>query len=305
MRFLVIGPGAMGCLFSVRLKRAGYDVMLLDYKKDRAEFLNKNGIVLEDDKGSHRERIEVVYGDRIDRVDYAIICVKAYDTERVARSLRGKFKDGIIVTLQNGVGNMELLEEAFGKERVLGGVTSEGATLIEIGRVRHAGRGETVIGPSDRAERDCKRLVQAFQEAGFNARMEEDVLSLIWGKLIINVGINALTALLRVKNGMLLESGFSLNIMRELVNEATLISKKRNIRLPYDNPFDKVCSVCKNTKDNISSMLQDVMKGRKTEIDAINGAIIRAGRELGIHTPFNSMLTFLIHAIEETYGVRV
>ena len=305
MHFLIVGPGAMGCLFAARLKMAGYRVTLLDYIAERAAWINRQGIMVQGVSGEYTARVPVVTGPPSDPPDLALICVKAYKTREAGLEI----KDGIgpetaVVTLQNGLGNLETLEEIFGRERVLGGVTSEGATLLSQGKIRHAGHGDTIVGPGSASDGPSGILFTAFNRAGFKTRVVEDVHDLIWGKLIINVGINALTAVLRVKNGRLPELPGIRRIMEGAVREAVAVSEAKNIHLPYPDPIGRVTEVCRATADNIASMLQDVLKGKMTEIEAINGAIVREGKALGIPTPINQTLTSLVQGIQETYGER-
>lgn len=304
MRFLVVGPGAMGLLFSGRLKRAGFDVTLLDYKEQRAKVLNKKGISVKGISGDLSVRIPVKTKGPFKDVDFALICVKAYSTKIVASALREWLPDKtILVTLQNGIGNMETLIDIFGTDRVLGGVTSEGATLMESGTVRHAGTGETIIGPDSGEKSKARILADSLKKAGFSVSTHENLQGLIWGKLIINVGINPFSAILRVKNGYLPQ--LVKDLMEDAVNEAVSVSLAKGISLPYEMPFEKVLEVCRRTSGNIASMLQDVLKKRRTEIEYINGAIVREGKRYGISTPINNALTSLVLALEKSYIKRV
>jgi len=299
MQFLIVGPGAMGCLFGARLKTAGFDVTILDHNRERAEKLSRQGIMVEGVSGEYTAMVPVVAGEVKDRFDFVLLCVKANRTRAAAESLKGVLRhDTIIVTLQNGIGNLEILESIFGKDRVLGGVTAEGATVLGWGRIRHAGAGATVIGPGGVPS---DTLVSALNKAGFKAGAADNVEGLLWGKLIVNAGINALTAVTRLKNGRLpLVNGTSL-IMEELVREAEAVAAAKKIKLPYDDPLVRVREVCRNTSGNIASMLQDVLNKKETEIDFINGAIVMEGEMLGIPTPANRTLTYLVKAIEEGY----
>jgi 2-dehydropantoate 2-reductase len=200
---------------------------------------------------------------------------------------------------------VEILEQVFGKERILGGVTSEGATLLGPGNIRHAGQGETTIGPGGDPNGLAEKLVSAFNQAGFKTKCVDNVRDLLWGKLIINVGINALTAITRLKNGRLPEIGGTRLVLEEAVKEAVAVAEAKNIQLPYSDPLNRVMAVCEATAGNIASMLQDVLKERETEVDAINGAIVREGEAYGIPTPVNLTLTSLVHAIQETYHERI
>jgi 2-dehydropantoate 2-reductase len=302
MRFLIIGPGAMGCLFASRLKMACFDVTLLDHNKDRAEKISSQGIIVEGVSGEYTANVPVIVEGDLKGFDFALLCVKANRTRAAAEPLKKLLSsEAIVVTLQNGIGNFEILEEIFGKGRVLGGVTAEGATMLGWGRIRHAGVGATVIGPKLKTEGPPEKLATALNKAGFRAETAENVEGLLWGKLVINVGINALTAITRLKNGRLPELRGTSLILEELVKEAVAVSKAKNIQLPFEDPLGRVIQVCMNTAGNIASMLQDVLNKRETEIDFINGAIVREGDTLGIPAPANRTVTCLVKAIQESY----
>ena len=302
MNFLVVGPGAMGCLFAGHLKRAGHPAVILDYREDRANLINGNGITLEGVGGDFNIRVPAVAGKPSRKFDVALICVKAYQTDEVARTLSSWLDpDVVVLTLQNGLGNLEALRNSFGDARVLGGVTAEGATLLGPGHVRHAGRGPTIIGPAGPAHGPAANIVSAFADAGFDIRMVDGVEDLIWGKLIVNVGINALTAITRLKNGRLPNIPGTHQVMKEAIGEAVRVADAAGINLPYPDPVKRVEEVCVGTADNIASMLQDILAQRATEIGFINGAIVREGRRLGIPTPVNLTLSSLVEALQDSY----
>jgi 2-dehydropantoate 2-reductase len=306
MHFLVVGPGAMGCLFAAGLKRAGYEVTLLDYLPERARQINNRGIVVQGVTGEYNVKVPAV-ADRISiQPDVVLICVKSYTTKQAAEKIKPWLSpEAFVVTLQNGVGNLEILEEIFGKKKVFGGITAQGSTLIGPGKIRHAGQGETIIGPEEDSDSSLERIVSAFNTAGFKTRSIKNVVDLIWGKLIINVGINSLGALTRLKNGRLAELNGTRRVMENAVKEAVAVAHAKNIPLPYPDPLARVMEVCRDTAENIASMLQDVLKERITEVDFINGAIVREGIALGIPTPVNHTLTCLVKSIQETYDERI
>jgi len=306
MNFLVVGPGAMGCLFANRLKNAGHQVIIVDHKPERADFINKSGILIEGAAGEERVRIPVVTGRAPEQTDVALICVKANQTREAAEEISSWLDlRAAVLTLQNGLGNLELLEEIFGKERVLGGVTSEGATLLGPGHAKHAGRGETIIGPAGPADGPVAKIVSALEDAGFDTHSADEVENLIWGKLLVNVGINALTAITRLKNGRLPDIEGAMTVMRMAVGEAESVAHAKGINLPYPNPFERVLEVCRATAENKASMLQDILEQRITEIQFINGAVVREGKKIGIPTPVNLTLASLVSAIQETYDQRI
>jgi 2-dehydropantoate 2-reductase len=209
-----------------------------------------------------------------------------------------------VLTLQNGLGNVEILAEILGQRRVLGGATAEAATLLSHGRIRHAGQGKTLIAPLERLDTKAQEIALAFIRAGFETEVSQDLNSLLWGKLIVNVGINALAAITRLKNGQLPQFPEALVIIEEAVKEAATVAKARRVTLPYADPLSRVLEVCSATSDNVSSMLQDVLNKRPTEIDSINGAVVREGKALGIPTPINRTLTSLVRVIQQTYLTR-
>jgi 2-dehydropantoate 2-reductase len=306
MNFLIVGPGAMGCLFAARLKKAGHDVILLDYLPERADAIQKQGIRVKGITGEYTADVPVVVGGIPSQPDYVLICVKAYQTKDACTTLHPWLpSNASVITLQNGVGNLEILKQVFGEQRIYGGVTAEGATLLGYGQIRHAGQGDTIIGPKRGSQRILETLVSAFQEAGFNAKPADNVDDLIWGKLIINVGINALTAITGLKNGRLPQLGGTHAIMEKAVQEAVSVAQAKGIHLPYPDPLSRVVDVCHHTAGNIASMLQDVLSQKTTEIDFINGAIVREGERMGIPTPVNKTLFLLVQTIHETYPERV
>ncbi len=306
MDFLIVGPGAMGCLFAARLKQAGYNVTLLDHIEKRAALINKKGIRVEGILGEYTVQVPTVIGRISSFPDVVVICVKANETRQASMDIKPMIgPKSFVLTLQNGLGNVEILQEIFGKERTLGGVTAEGATLLGDGHVRHAGHGDTKFGSDVPIGDVLDEIVSAFDEAGFKTQSADNVSSLIWGKLIVNVGINALTAITRLKNGRLPDVEGTMEVMEHAIREAVAVANEKGVDLPYPDPLGRVVEVCRATAENIASMLQDVLKQSLTEVAFINGAIVNEGETLGIPTPVNHTLTCLVQAIQSTYDERV
>ncbi len=309
MKIVIVGPGAIGSLFAALLSKskAGHEVWILDKDPQRAKRLSSSGIKVE---GVFDFKVKVKASSRpqdIGKADLIIIAVKSYDTESAVNSIPPLLKEETkVLTIQNGVGNLETITEVVSGERALGGVTSHGATLIKEAHIRHAGSGETVIGrPDGRIFGDLRSIANVFNEAKIKAKMSKDIKSVIWSKLIINVGINALATITRLRNGQLIKSERTKEILRQSVSEAVKVAKRKGIKLLYDDPLQKVESVCAATSSNICSMLQDINLKRPTEIDFINGAISRHGRSLGVKTPVNDMLFAIVKTIEATYDKQV
>lgn len=305
MKIVVVGAGAMGCLISAFLSKSKEELWLLAKNKDIAASINNSGISLEGVSGSWQAKVKTTASIQdIGKCDLVIICVKSFNTKQAVEQIKPLLSENTkILTLQNGMGNTEIIAEIAGEENVISGVTSEGATLVDIGKIRHAGRGETIIGTIDgKTPVEMRGIRETFNKVGLETKMSRDIKSLIWSKLIINVGINALTAITRLPNGKLTEYEGTRRILRDAVTEATRIAKRKRIKLIFDDPLAKVEAVCEATNDNLSSMLQDVLRKKRTEVDFINGVIVRLAQELGIDVPTNKFLLDLIKTIESSYA---
>lgn len=305
MKIVVVGPGALGCLIAGFLKnRTKEEVWLFDNIKERARKIGDEGIRVEGISGAFTAKVSAASeAKEIGLCDLAIICVKSYSTEDAAKEIKDLVGESThILTLQNGIGNVQILNDYFGPEKVIGGITNHGSTLVNVGHVRHAGRGDTIIGKSDgKLSGALKNVSNILTKAGLETKISKDIDSVIWSKLIINVGINALTALTHLNNGRLLEYEACRELLRGAVQEAVKVVKRKRIKLAYDDPIQKVESVCKATSANVSSMLQDVLNGKRTEIDFINGAVVRQAKAFGIPVPVNEVLTGLVRTIETSY----
>jgi len=308
MKIAVVGAGAMGCLFGGKLSALA-EVWLIDPWAEHVTALQTKGLLLHELDGSeHTLRVHAV-GDPSQvpgTVDLALIFVKSHQTEWAARQAASILsRDGLAFTLQNGVGNLEVIAGVVGASRALLGSTTQGATLLGPGQVRHAGAGATYLAAPPNLKSRVEEIAKLFQAAGFEAHLADNVDNLVWGKLIVNVGINALTAILRVPNGALADLPAARALLERAVIEAVAVVQAKMITLPYENPVERVVGVARATAANRSSMLQDVLRGAPTEIGVINGAIVREGERVGVPTPVNQMLTDVVRAIEASYTVRV
>jgi 2-dehydropantoate 2-reductase len=297
MDVTIVGTGAMACLFAARMAGAGLAVTMLGRWPEALEALHRDGVRLVDlEGGEHVYPVRVVADSRdCIRTSAALVLVKAWQTSRAADQLTQFLSpDGLALTLQNGLGNREALTNVLGASRVALGVTTAGATLTAPGQVREAGRGKVTLGAHPRLE----PLADCLHSAGFAVEVVSDPNALLWGKLVINAAINPLTALLRVPNGELLQRPTARALMAEAAREAAAVAAAQDIRLPYPDPVAVVEEVALRTAKNYSSMLQDVLRGAPTEIDAISGAIVRAGEEHGMPTLVNRTLWRLVKGLK-------
>lgn len=302
MNIAIIGSGAMGSLYGGHLASKGHRVMLYDIYTEHVDTVNETGLIIQD--AATGEETTVQPSATTDPAEAAgfdvyIIFVKSTATEAAAREFEKiAGSDSIVVTMQNGYGNEEILRNIYGAGRTAAGVTSQGATFLGPGKIRHAGKGPTHLCMSDRQNDKLKPFVEALTEAGFETHIEENIDNLIWSKLIINVGINALTAVTGVENGKLLDYEGTRSVMKDLVEEAMEVVKAKGLTLTYDNPVQTVMDVARKTGANRSSMLQDFDRGRKTEINFINGAIVREAEKLGLSVPVNKTMSDLVRMME-------
>lgn len=309
VHFLLVGPGALGCLVGSIVSKgiAGteHHLTILDHNQQRAGFLSEHGITYILGENSTKSAIPVHFDPAaIDHVDVILLCVKSYD---VAASLEfcGPLvtEKTLVIFLQNGISHLDVPRSL---ETISAyGTTTEGATLLSTGTVRHAGHGVTYLGfledVTDHISALLKTTREIFQRGGFETHLTEQIVARLWTKLYVNVGINALTAILRCKNGELLTLPEAGDRMQEAISETVEIAKAQNIPV-LDTPYLTCQEVCRKTAENISSMLQDVQNCQRTEIEAINGAVVNLGLRFNIPTPANNLLCQQIKEIEAGYN---
>jgi 2-dehydropantoate 2-reductase len=294
---LIVGTGALGTLFAARLAASGANVTLLGTWKNAIEAFNREGARLLQPDGSGTQFPVRATDDPLtcEGADLAIVLVKAWQTERAARQLEKCLPEhGLAVTLQNGLGNREILSARLGAGRVALGVTTTGATLLGPGLARIGGEGVISLEAHPRS----RELSGLLRGAGFRVEIVRDTNALVWGKLVINTAINPLTALLRIPNGALLERPGARLVMAALARETAAVATAQGVPLPFTDPVSKAEDVARQTAANRSSMLQDVKRGAPTEIDAICGAVVRAGEERGVQAPVNWTMWRLVSALQ-------
>ena len=300
MRIAVVGSGAMGSLFGGMLAEAGEEVTLVDVWEEHVRAINERGLTVRGVGGERTIRVAATTKPgEVGPVDLVLIFVKSYDTEKAAAdALPMASGETAFLTLQNGLGNLEKIAEVVGSHRVVVGVTAQGSTLLGPGEIRHAGVGATTIGELNGATTArILRIKEAFNRAGLATEVSASILDAVWSKVLVNVGINALTALTGLRNGELLAFPEIRGVMRRAVLEAQEVAEAKGVRIGGD-PVEKVYEVAEATAANRSSMLQDIDRCRRTEIAALNGAIVEMGRRLGVDTPVNEALTAAVLGLE-------
>lgn len=298
MRVLIFGAGSLGSALGGLLSQR-HEVVLVGRRENmeavRLHGLRLTGAVNINATVDARETVE-----GIDEPDLVVITAKAYHTRAVVDALRAlPWEKSLAVTLQNGLGNLEVLRGWKGP-RAFGGTTSMGAATERPGTVRISGLGRTVIG-SDLDLQGAGRIADALNSCGIRAEVEGDISREIWSKAVVNACINPLTAVLRVPNGKLLESGVLRRLISDVCRECESVARAAGVFSPEHSVLDRVNAVASDTAGNKSSMLCDVERGRRTEVSYINGMVCKTGSYHGVGTPLNRALTHMVEAMEPSH----
>ena len=303
MKICVVGAGGMGSVYGGRLAAAGQDVCLVDVYAEHVERISSAGLVVEGGAGTIRSRPRATTELReAGPADLTLVFVKSMQTAEVARGLAETLgAEGMVLTLQNGYGNVETLAEALGPERILAGVSYRSAELLGPGWVREDGiEAETILGPLSGGETPFVRdVVAAFNAAGIRTRSTENPRGEMWGKLVVNCAGNAIGAILDLDIGSVVRNAAAMQLVDLVIDEVVRLAGDRGITLPYPDAHEKVRSGWMPLIGAKASTHQDIHRGRPTEIDALNGAIVRESEREGLEAPYNRAVTLLIKALEE------
>ncbi|MGD9762740.1 MAG: ketopantoate reductase family protein [Candidatus Binatia bacterium] len=311
MRVLIAGAGAIGSVVGGFLRRAGLDVSLLGRAR-HMDAIARRGLAIHGIWGEH-----VVHGLSVATdpaglrgpFDVILLPAKAYDTEKTASAVAPLLADdGLMVSLQNGLGNTEILESIVGRHRALGARVIFGVKIPEPGRaVVVVFADPTAIGPlvpGAHPARDAaaRHLVEVLDRAGVPAIYTDRLTELLWAKILYNGSLNPVGALLGVHYGALADRAQSRALLNAVIAEVFAVAHAEGVSLPWPAPAayleEFYGRLVPSTRDHRSSMLQDIEHGRRTEVDAINGEVVRRGQRHGIATPVNAALTELIHVVE-------
>jgi 2-dehydropantoate 2-reductase len=291
---LVLGTGGLACAFGARLARAGAQVTLAGTWPEALAAIAERGVLVHEDGVSWTARVQAVPLDApLEPFSLALVLVKSHRTVRAAAALGGALRDdSVVLTLQNGLGNREILESSLGRSRVAAGVAFLGATSIGPGEVLFF-PGHLVVESGEQVA----RWVGLLRQAGLTVEITPEFEAVVWAKLAVNCGVNALTALHGVLNGAMLEQTELRRQLEAAAREVAAVAAAKGIAFATD-PAQLAAEVARRTSANRSSMLQDVDRGAPTEIDALNGAVALEGRRLGVPTPVNEQLWRQVRARE-------
>jgi 2-dehydropantoate 2-reductase len=306
MRIAIVGAGAMGAMFGARFAKAGADVILYDVDAAHIGAIAAEGLSVTGPAGDIRMRLPATTSPaEISEADFAVVMVDSNATQSAAKTLAAVLApDAFALTLQNGIGNVEALTAALGDQRVVGGTTYNSAAKLGPGKVLHSNVGETTIGEIDgrRSER-VAAIAELFAKAGLPIVVSDNVLGHIWMKFVLNAAINPVSAITGLRPGEIARIEPARQLMERVLDEILAVVEAKGVRLPADDPRGEVLDHAFE-RYNRPSMLQHVEAGRRTEIDALNGALLREARAVGIACPFNEAVVMTVKAIEARCVLR-
>lgn len=304
-RVIVVGAGAMGSLFGARLALAGHDVTFVDPYVEHVDAIREHGLIVRSEGGEIRVRVAAVpdAGDA-EPGDLVLVLTKANQLrDALAAGPHLLAGAASVAVLSNGIGCDAVAAELVAADRLVYGATAAGAVLEAPGVVRDTVAGATYVGtrggPASAAARGVADLLDA---AGIPTEAVDDVRARVWRKAMVNVGYNAATSLARVRNGELAADTGSRAVLQAAVSEAVAVAAADGIELPLEETVADVVALGLGAiAPHRSSMLQDVLRGRETEVEFLNAAVAREGRRLGIPTPVNDTLAALVSALQAHY----
>ncbi|MEW6487259.1 MAG: 2-dehydropantoate 2-reductase [Thermodesulfobacteriota bacterium] len=312
MKVAVVGAGVLGSIFGSLLARGGFQVSLIEILEERVRLIEREGLWLQMPGGERvHTRLAITASPvTLGPQDLVMVCVKGYHTASAARDAGPLIgPETLVLSVQNGLGNLETIAEVVGPERVIGGITAHSGMPVGMNEVRYVGGlgPLLVIGPYDGVARPgFGRLVEALRGAGLDVHEVADINAVIWKKLIANVATNCVAALTGMTGGQAVQHPPTVELIRGLAGELAQVARAKGIRLAeLDDPGAFALQAFAGTRDNKVSMLQDVEAGRPTEIGNLNEVIMAEGSRLGIPTPYNQAVSWLVRGVEERNRLRL
>jgi 2-dehydropantoate 2-reductase len=306
MRIAVLGAGAMGAIFGSALHRSGGKIVFFDKSPDVVAAINSDGLALDGALGASAERFfATAVAAELGLVDLALVLVDSTATAAVADvAVECLGQRGYALTLQNGIGNWQALAARLGVSRVLAGSTYNSGAGLGPGRARHTNLGPTIIGEIDGALSErVREIARLLEAAGLPVEISDNVEGHIWSKFVHNCAINPVSAVTRLRPGEIARSKAAAGLLDRLLDEALAVVAAAGVRLPEADPRQHIRDHCWE-RYNRPSMLQHLQNGRRTEIDALNGALVRLAHDLGAPVPFNEAIVLTVHALEDSVRQR-
>jgi len=298
MNIIIFGAGAIGSLLGAHLSKNN-NVLLIG-RKSHILSIKKNKLII---KGKTNLKIKINAVESVDgakfKPDILILTVKSYDTEQAILQVKKIIdKNTIIMSLQNGLDNIDEIKQHIGYERIIAGVTTHGALVSKPGIILHTGIGTTILGElNGKKTKRIVDIINCFNKSGIETLFSKDIIKEIWIKTVVNSSINPLTAIFDCKNGYLLKNPVLENILEKICKESSIIAKADGINISHKNALEKTKDVIRKTSENYSSMLQSLKKDGRTEIESINGKLVEIGKKHNEETLLNETLIYSVKSL--------
>ncbi len=300
MKIAIIGAGAMGSIYGGKLSTSN-EVSLIDLNEKVIEAINLNGLKLEEPDGVNTYFPKAYTSSKdIGKVDLLIIFVKAiYSKQAIEENLNLIGDNTYILTLQNGAGHQDLLKNYVSEDKIIIGTTEDAGKVLDFGFVSRSGVGKTNIGMLYSKNKSFLNTVkEAFDKSGFTTLIHDNINQLIWNKLFVNTTLSAVTALLQCKIGFIGEDKYALAMTEQLLDETIMVAKALGLKADKKHLMEEIKTVTINSKNGTTSICADIQNGRKTEVETISGAVVKAAKSLNIPVPTHKFVVNQIHALE-------
>lgn len=300
MNIVILGAGSIGSLFGALLSLKN-NVILIG-RKNHINAIKEKGLTI---KGKTQMNVNISAKDNIKKInlypDLLILTVKSYDTKSAIIKAKSIIAENtVVLSLQNGLDNYEIIKKFIPSKQIIMGITTHGAFFSEPGIINHTGKGKTIIGESNGLKIvRIKKIVNIFNEANIDTAASNNIFNKIWLKAIINSSINPLTTIFKCKNGYLLKNPILEKILERVCIESTLVANSHGVNITHQNALNQTKEVIRKTSENYSSMLQSLKKGKRTEIDSINGKLVEIGKIHKIDVSINSAIVNIIKSQTE------
>lgn len=307
MKIIIIGAGAMGMLFGGRLAQKGNDVTMVDVVPTVVDKLNKDGIIIDSEDGVNRIPIKASLAKDVnEKADLVLIFTKTIYTRSALEGARHIFdKETAVMTCQNGLGNIELISEFVPFENIIAGVTTFASDVKGLGEISSHGHGHTKIMTADGNQTEMLLKVdEALRNAGLNSEIVPDVMVAIWEKVAFNAAINACTAACRIPCGGMAVTEEGKNLVYAIAKETVAVANAHGVKASEQKVIDTLTNTFTAHKDHFTSMAQDILKKRQTEVAFINGGIVKKAKEVGLEVPYTETLFALIKTMENNYDIQ-
>ena len=298
MRIIVVGAGAMGSIYGGRLSQHN-EVTLIDTNTSLVEKIARDGIILEEG-GVETSFHPSASTTTSDKADLVILFTKALYSVSALENIKTAIGENTyLMTLQNGAGHERMLSQFVNTDHVIIGTTEDNGAVISLGVIHHGGKGVTNIGLLNGSKvKILEDIKESFDKCGFDVRIHENIQQLIWDKLMTNVSLSVLTAILQCDMSYISSNESAFAICRKLIEETVRVASAMNLEFDTEKVIQKVRSTSENNPGGYTSIMMDIKNGRKTEVDTISGAVVAKAHELGVPVPHHEMAVSLIHALE-------